>query len=70
MSIVDVGCKPPAPVEYLGDAVYVSFDGYHVILHLADTALSARPASPRPVIYLDPVVMAALFQYYKRVTNI
>lgn len=31
---VDVSPKPPAKPVYLGDAVYASFDGYQIWLHL------------------------------------
>lgn len=43
--------------EYLGDAVYASFDGYHIELRLNDHR------SP-PVVFLEPAVMDALINYY------
>lgn len=46
--------------EYLGDAVYASFDGYHVWLHLNDHR------SPG-LIALEPSVMNNLYEYAKRV---
>lgn len=30
--IVDVIPKPPFPKRYIGDGVYVAFDGYHLVL--------------------------------------
>lgn len=45
---------------YLGDAVYASFDGYHIWLHLNDHR------SPG-LIALEPSVMNSLHQYAKRV---
>jgi hypothetical protein len=41
---------------YLGDAVYASFDGYHIWLHLG------RHDAP-PLIALEPQVLAALNAY-------
>jgi len=45
---------------YLGDGVYASFDGYHIIL---DT----RAQTPKNEIALDPHVFAALCDYAKRI---
>jgi hypothetical protein len=42
--------------RYLGDGVYASFDGYHIIL---TTEIEANP----PLVYLDPDVVAALIKY-------
>lgn len=42
--------------RYLGDAVYASFDGYHIWLHLN------RHDNP-PLIALDPYVFEALVEY-------
>lgn len=52
----------PSNVEptYLGDAVYASFDGYHIWLHLNDHR------SPG-LIALEPAVLAALRDYAKRI---
>ena len=44
--------------EYLGDAVFASFDGYQIRL---------RCAAPECVIYLESNVLEALFQYVERV---
>ena len=33
---IDVGPKPPLAPVYLGDAVYASFDGFHIQLTLND----------------------------------
>lgn len=42
--------------EYLGDGVYASFDGYHIILDLRGQDNTTRIA-------LEPPVMAALVKY-------
>jgi len=47
------------PIEYLGDGVYASFDGYQVWLHVG------RHDSP-PVVALEPAVLRALVEYDKR----
>lgn len=46
--------------RYLGDAVYASFDGFHVWLHLNDHR-------SEPVIALEPSVLTALNAYYTEV---
>jgi len=43
--------------RYLGDAVYASFDGYQVWLHLNDHLTP-------PLIALEPAVLTALVLYY------
>lgn len=50
----------PSEASYLGDAVYASFDGYHIWLHLNDHR------SPG-LIALEPAVYAALRDYAKRI---
>lgn len=47
------------PPEYLGDAVYASFDGYHIWLKTGD--------GNDQQIALEPGVYAALRQYAKRI---
>lgn len=42
--------------RYLGDGVYASFDGHHVWLHVGDHR-------NRPVVALEPEVLAALNDY-------
>jgi hypothetical protein len=42
---------------YLGDAVYASFDGYHIVLRTGD--------GNNQTIYLDPSVYEALVRYAK-----
>jgi hypothetical protein len=49
----------PAPV-YLGDAVYASFDGYHIWLHLND---HRNPG----LIAIEPQVYSALRLYASRI---
>lgn len=44
--------------EYLGDGVYASFDGYHVILDLR-----GQEPAPRSAIALEPKVLANLEKY-------
>lgn len=46
--------------EYLGDAVYASFDGHHIWLHLDDHR-------SRGLIALEPEVFSALLAYAHRV---
>lgn len=48
----------PGP-EYVGDGVYVSFDGYHFWLHLGSHD------SP-PVVALEPDVLVGLVSYVRR----
>lgn len=48
--------------EYLGDAVYASFDGYHVWLHL-------NSHDSEPLIGLEPAVLSALFRYAARMAD-
>ncbi len=50
--------------EYLGDGVYVGFDGYGVILQ---TGLNIEDDSCENQIYLEPNVMARLNDYVKRI---
>lgn len=40
---------------YLGDAVYASFDGWHIVLRTGD--------GNNQIIYLEPSVYAALLRY-------
>jgi hypothetical protein len=42
--------------RYLGDAVYASFDGYHICLHLNDHA-------SEPVVKLEKAVLHELNDY-------
>ena len=46
--------------DYLGDGVYASFDGYHIVLDLRAQDNTTRIA-------LEPAVMHALEQFRKRV---
>lgn len=57
---VDVSPKPPVPSTYLGDAVYASFDGYHIWLHLND---HRGPG----LIALEPAVYESLKHYAQRI---
>ena len=43
--------------EYLGDGVYVHYDGYHIVLSV----------DPMCSILLDPAVFLALVDYEKKV---
>lgn len=45
--------------RYLGDSVYASFDGYHIIL----TTENGRPSDPSNQIALEPSVLNALKGY-------
>jgi hypothetical protein len=51
------------PEEYLGDGVYASFDGYHIVLDLRGQDNTTRIA-------LEPAVLGALFLYNTRVHEI
>lgn len=46
--------------EYLGDGVYVSFDGLHICLHV-DSHLN------KPVVYLDPYIFENLITYVNKI---
>lgn len=48
------------PKEYLGDAVYVEYDGYHIVLTTEDGISTTNR------ICLDPDVMAALSRYGRK----
>lgn len=56
----DVGVKEPIGPTYLGDAVYASFDGYHIQLTLND---HRNP----PMIAIEPQVYRALREYAQRI---
>ncbi len=45
--------------QYLGDAVYASFDGHHVVL----TTDSHNQAEAGNTIFLEPQVLNSLFRY-------
>lgn len=47
------------PIEYLGDGVYASFDGYQVWLHVGSH-------ENFPVVALEPEVITSLVNYYNR----
>jgi hypothetical protein len=47
--------------EYLGDAVYASFDGWHITL---TTENGIRATN---TIYLEPAVQVALVQFIERI---
>lgn len=46
--------------QYLGDSVYVGFDGYHLWL----MTWNGYPDDPRNRIALEPSVLQALFRYH------
>lgn len=43
--------------QYIGDSVYVDFDGYHIVL------TTENGYGPSNKIMLEPAVMQALFDY-------
>ncbi len=45
--------------EYLGDSVYVGYDGYHIWLNTQN----GYPDDPRNAIALEPQVYAALLRW-------
>lgn len=47
--------------DYLGDGVYVNFDGYGLTLKANDHK------NPTDTVYLDPSVYAALLRFVERV---
>ena len=57
--MVDMSPKPPVEPEYLGDAVYATFDGYQIWLRTAD--------DNRQRIALEPSVYHALRRYAQRI---
>jgi hypothetical protein len=44
---------------YIGDSVYVQYDGYHIVL----TTENGYPDDPRNLICLEPEVYEALLQW-------
>jgi hypothetical protein len=52
----------PLEKVYLGDSVYVSFDGWGFIL----TTENGLPIDPSNRIYLEPEVLRALNEYVER----
>ena len=49
--------------DYLGDGVYVSFDGYSIILKANDFR------NPTDTIVLEPSVLEALNRYVQRIKD-
>lgn len=56
----DVKLRKPLEATYLGDAVYASFDGYHIWLHVGSHMTP-------PCVALEPRVLQALNEYKERV---
>lgn len=52
----------PPPRSYIGDSVYVEFDGFHIIL----TTNNGYPDDPRNRIGLEPQVWASLDNWVKQ----
>ena len=50
---------------YLGDSVYASFDGYHIVL----TTENGLPSDPSNTIALEPAVYSALKLYVERLKD-
>lgn len=48
--------------EYLGDSVYVGYDGYHIWLNTQN----GYPDDPRNAIALEPAVYKALTEWHER----
>ena len=48
--------------SYLGDGVYASYDGFHIVL-------TAERENRTEYIYLDPYVYDALMKYVERVVK-
>lgn len=49
--------------EYIGDGVYASFDGWHIVL----TAENGIPSETKGPIFLEPGVLRALNGYAERI---
>ncbi len=57
----DVGLKPPASeLAYLGDGLYVDFDGYQIELY------ASNGVSKTNQVYLDPSTLQAFLDYVNR----
>lgn len=50
--------------EYLGDSVYVEFDGYGIVMTTEDGVFASNR------IILEPEVLMALEQYIQRLKNV
>lgn len=61
MSIIDVSPKRPADREYLGDGLFVSFDGFQFSLAASDGLHDTA------TVYLEPSVLNNFFVYAQRV---
>ena len=57
---IDVTPKPEFPVMYLGDAVYATFDGYHIWLRTSNGVSFTNEVA------LEPSVLDALDVYRQR----
>lgn len=55
----------PAEKVYLGDSVYATYDGYHVIL----TTENGYPDDPRNRIALEPAVLESLNEYVQAINK-
>lgn len=51
----------PIDWQYIGDGVYASCDGFHVIL------VTNSPRDPENKIYLEDTVVADLIQFLKKI---
>jgi len=49
--------------DYLGDGVYIEFDGYNIILK------ANHHITPTDIIYLEPNVLANLLSFIKDLEN-
>jgi len=52
--------------EYLGDSVYVGFDGYHIWLNTNN----GYPDDPRNAIVLEPLVFEALARWVEHLKEV
>ena len=59
--MIDIGVRQPLPRKYLGDGVYVEFDGYHLWL------ITSNGICDQMKIALEPSVYDALVRYAKTV---
>lgn len=58
----EAGGEDRSPKEYLGDSVYAAVEFGSIRL----TTENGYPNDPRNVIYLEPLVLKALFEYAHR----
>jgi len=46
--------------EYIGDSIYVDYDGYHLVL------TTENGMGPSNIIFIEPLVMENLIEYFTK----